>query len=244
MISAALAWGLFRSSRSTIVSQPPPPTKSVRNSKKVNKLPIWTRRSNKHPFNFLLKCFRSQPGYVALLPEVKFEYKTGFGKDATVLENCKDMYLESQDTSNENSRKILVVKHSNDKLFTVFIDDIKKVALSKPPKIYKEEPPGCFTGSAEATKLDGTSVKLQDIRVGDLIKTDIGFKPVANVTVSKYDGTVYQTANGLIGTPYHPVIDPLTGKWVFMKDLSEVQRDDNFNGSVYSVQFQKIWRKA
>lgn len=101
---------------------------------------------------------------------------------------------------------------------------------------------GCFTGDSMATILNDQEefkIRLDEVHPGDSIQVEDGsFKKVHRVMVSEYTGNIYALPNGLRGTPWHPVVDKNTGKWVFLKDYPGVSAE-LFDGYVYSLQFDE-----
>ena len=101
--------------------------------------------------------------------------------------------------------------------------------------------PSCFTGDTTIIVKKGDEsfeTKFEDLRIGDLVFTEKGFKQVKYITVSNCNGKIISiNIDGKIikGTPYHPI--SINGTWMFMRDIDDAVEID-YTGNVYSIVFE------
>lgn len=105
----------------------------------------------------------------------------------------------------------------------------------------------CFTGDTtiivlkkkeEDADYEAIETKFEDLRIGDFVFTENGFKKVKYITVSNFNGKIISiNIDGKIikGTPYHPV--SIKGIWMFMRDIDDAVEID-YSGNVYSIVFE------
>jgi hypothetical protein len=85
---------------------------------------------------------------------------------------------------------------------------------------------GCFTGDSLVRMADDSRKPIQSLRRGDTVWTPNGIAAVrALVTCNSKQLTQDICHIGGLGiTPYHPIMDHLTGKWIFPCELAETKQ--------------------
>lgn len=124
----------------------------------------------------------------------------------------------------------------NDNDFQINVKQIKHIDQSS-----------CFTGDTtiivlkdkeEEADYEAIETKFEDLRIGNFVFTENGFKQVKYITVSNCNGKIISiNIDGKIikGTPYHPV--SIKGIWMFMRDIDDAVEID-YSGNVYSIIFE------
>ncbi len=148
-------------------------------------------------------------------------------KDVAIIEAGKYLYIKLCRTKYCDTYIEL-----NDYDFQI---DVKKIE-------HKEI--GCFTGKTTITVKRNAEkvwiINFEDLRIGDSILTENGFKKVKFITVSNAKNCVIFeiNINGVIiqGTPYHPV--SINGTWIFMCNVPGATQIDDYTGNVYSIVFE------
>ena len=94
---------------------------------------------------------------------------------------------------------------------------------------------GCFAGSCRVQMANGDLTSIENIAPGEMVWTPSGPAQVmALVTCGSYKRSQPMVQLGqLCITPYHPIIDDDTGKWVFPSDIS--QYTDRLISTVYNL---------
>jgi len=109
----------------------------------------------------------------------------------------------------------------------------------------------CFAGHCQVRMGDGVSTrKVEELRVGDRISTPQGERVIKGVlktridsarshfqdlcNVSKDPNGNGEDGSGLWITPYHPIYDASTARWVFPKDVA-IRTRTMKSGAVYSI---------
>lgn len=143
---------------------------------------------------------------------VNYEIDGGKGFVIKLLHtNLRDTYIESND--NDFQINVKKIKHT----------------------------PSCFTGDTTIIVKKGyksVETKFEDLRIGDLVFTEKGFKQVKYITVSNCNGKIISiNIDGKVikGTPYHPI--SIKGIWMFMRDIDDAVEID-YTGNVYSIVFE------
>lgn len=77
----------------------------------------------------------------------------------------------------------------------------------------------CFVAGTQIVMADGTSRAIELVRVGDMVETPLGPRPVAAAAMTSPRATVYEVA-GLVGTAGHPIYTQNRG-WVPLVTLTE-----------------------
>lgn len=77
----------------------------------------------------------------------------------------------------------------------------------------------CFIAGTQIAMADGTSRPIESLRVGEMVDTPLGPKPVVAAAMTSPRATVYEVA-GLVGTADHPIYTQNRG-WVPLATLTE-----------------------
>ena len=77
----------------------------------------------------------------------------------------------------------------------------------------------CFVAGTQIVMADGTSRAIELVRIGDMVETPLGPRPVTAAAMTSPRATVYEVA-GLVGTAGHPIYTQNRG-WVPLVTLTE-----------------------
>jgi hypothetical protein len=97
---------------------------------------------------------------------------------------------------------------------------------------------GCFTGDCQVELIDGITEKVENLEIGDIVKTANGFAEIIYILKTIIDSddniTMMENNNGLRITEYHPVLDN-DGVWKFPKDIEGYYPIEVSDKYIYSI---------
>lgn len=214
------------------------PSKSTRKSVKKNGRPmIWKKTSEKPVNEFLSDLFYTNRNGHVELPKITIRYLSNEKLIEYKISNVRGCTRYNEQSSDARSPFLLQITGTS-KLH-VHETAIQSIIVHEKPVFIENT--GCFSGNSIVTIMVNdteSEIPLEELKPKTLVKCANGkFYPVKRVTKSSWNGEIF-SANELKGSPYHPVVNPSTGEWIFMNAFPGAT-SSHYAGFLYNMQLHE-----